>query len=388
MFAIINTGSVVNGLIEYMDNVSQKDARILMAKDMCIDSHETICASFKLRAAMNNRITDKVCHIALSFSANDKNRTQSDEFMVAFAEDYLKRMGWGNSQHVIIRHCDHDYDHLHIAMNVIDENGDALNMSFYRSRSKSVCFSMTKEYGLYFAPKSKKNVNRAALKGKEKLKYEIADIALPLLEKSKSLREFRKALLESGVKSTVIPRKDGSGLGIVYTLVDHNFSIGGKKCDDALKFSSLARRLDISDDVDVQNFEDGRLVRPADGKLTEAMSNEQAYDLAFGDDFSNIVYSTFTGEEDERKEAESEKYFDANDAFDPSLAKTSDSSAPEEESHIVSHLMNAALEAAVGGTQIAQTSGGGGGSDNSWDRQRKKDEIEEYRSTRRRGRRG
>ena len=118
------------------------------------------------------------------------------------------------------------------------------------------------------------------------------------------------------------------------------------------------------------------------------MSNEQAYDLAFGDDFSNIVYSTFTGEEDERKEAESEKYFDVNDAFDPSLAKTSDSSVSEEESHIVSHLMNAALEAAVGGTQIAQTSGGGGGSDNSWDRQMNKDEFEEYRSTRRRGSRG
>ena len=391
MFAKITTGSVVAGLIEYMHNVSEKDARILYAKDLCTDSHEAICASFKLRAAMNNSITDKVVHIALSFSENDKNKTQSDEFMIAFAQDYLKRMGWGDSQHIVIRHCDHDYDHLHIAMNASDENGDSLDMKFYRKRSKSVCFSMTKDYGLYFAPKSKKNVNRNALKGKEKLKYEIADIALPLLDKHKSLREFRKALLESGVKSTIIPRKDGSGLGIVYTLVDHNFSIGGKKCDDALKFSSLAKRLDISDDVDVQNFESGRLVRPADGKLTEALSNEQAQDLAFGDDFPNIVYSTYTMEDLERErreweEAQRPQFFDANDAFDPSLAKPSDASEPQEESHLGSKLLNAALEVAVGGTHIAPSPGGGGGSDNSWDRDRRKNEIEEAKSKRRRGR--
>ena len=44
MFAKITTGSLAAGLINYMDNVKEKDARILIAKGLCTASHEAICA--------------------------------------------------------------------------------------------------------------------------------------------------------------------------------------------------------------------------------------------------------------------------------------------------------------------------------------------------------
>ena len=94
MFAKITTGSLAAGLINYMDNVKEKDARILIAKGLCTASHEAICASFEIQANRNHTISEKMLHIALAFSEKDSHRTKSDEFMTAFALDYLKRIGW------------------------------------------------------------------------------------------------------------------------------------------------------------------------------------------------------------------------------------------------------------------------------------------------------
>ena len=389
MFAKITTGSMAAGLINYMDNVKEKDARILIAKGLCTASHEAICASFEIQASRNHTVTDKMLHIALAFSGNDGHRTKSDEFMTAFALDYLKRMGWDRTQLIIIRHDDHDYDHIHMALNIIDDDGKPLDMKFYKTRSQRTCYKMTKEYGLYFA-KGKKNVNRSALKGKDKLKYEIADAAMPLLGKCKSLVEFREALVRKGITTTIVPTRDGRGLGIVYTISDKKFSIGGAKCDQSLKFSALEQVMDVSNDEDVQMFRGGQYVRPEEGKLTERLSDGKTFEPDYGDDFSNngniieLSYEDFVREREKNME---ETIFNPEDAFDMNL-RTSNSH--QEESNVASDIAAAAVELAVGGTQIAPPSGGGGGNDDEWwerERQRAKQEEAQSQPKTRRGRR-
>lgn len=382
MFAKITTGSLAAGLINYMDNVKEKDARILIAKGLCAASHEAICASFEIQASRNHAISEKMLHIALAFSEKDSHRTKSDEFMTVFALDYLKRMGWDKTQLIIIRHDDHDYDHIHMALNIIGDDGKPLDMKFYKTRSQRICYKMTKEYGLYFA-KDKKNVNRSALKGKDKLKYQVADAAMPLLGTCRSLKEFREALAKKGIKTTIVPTRDGKGLGIVYTITDKKFSIGGAKCDQSLKFSALERVMDVSDDEDVQEFRGGQYTRPAEGKLTERQSDGQAFEPVYGDDFAqqhvsdNITemsYEVFV------KEREKD-WGDPNDAFD-----MSNTSVPQEDSHLASNIAAAAVELATGGTQIAPSSGGGGGNDDEWwERERQRARQNEFQP-RRKGR--
>lgn len=340
-----------------MDNVKEKDARILIAKGLCTASHEAICASFEIQASRNHTVNEKMLHIALAFSEKDSHRTKSDEFMTAFALDYLKRMGWDKTQLIIIRHDDHDYDHIHMALNIIGDDGKPLDMKFYKTRSLRICYKMTKEYGLYFA-KGKKNVNRSALKGKDKLKYQVADAAMPLLGKCKSLKEFREALAKQGIKTTIVPTRDGKGLGIVYSITDKRFSIGGAKCDQSLKFSALERIMDVSDDEDVRMYRGGQYVRPEEGKLTERLTDGQTFEPVCGDDFSDNIkemsYEEFV------KEREKD-WGDPNDAFD-----ISNTSAPQEDSHLASNIAAAAVELATGGTQIAPSSGGGGRNDDEW----------------------
>ena len=344
MFAKITTGSLAAGLINYMDNVKEKDARILIAKGLCTASHEAICASFEIQASRSHTVSEKMLHIALAFSEKDSHRTKSDEFMTAFALDYLKRMGWDKTQLIIIRHDDHDYDHIHMALNIIGDDGKPLDMKFYKTRSQRICYKMTKEYGLYFA-KDKKNVNRSALKGKD---------------------------------TTIVPTRDGKGLGIVYTITDKKFSIGGAKCDQSLKFSALEKVMDISDDEDVQMFRGGQYVRPEEGKLTERLTDNQVFEPVYGDDFSDNIkersYEEFV------KEREKD-WGDPAEAFD-----MSNTSAPQEGSHLVSNIAAAAVELATGGTQIAPSSGGGGGNDDEWwERERQRAKQNEYQP-RRKGR--
>ena len=377
MFAKITTGSLAAGLINYMDNVKEKDARILIAKGLCTASHEAICASFEIQASRNHAISEKMLHIALAFSEKDSHRTKSDEFMTAFALDYLKRMGWDKTQLIIIRHDDHDYDHIHMALNIIGDDGKPLDMKFYKTRSQRICYKMTKEYGLYFA-KDKKKVNRSALKGKDKLKYQVADAAIPLLGKCRSLKEFREALAKKGIKTTIVPTRDGKGLGIVYTITDKKFSIGGAKCDQSLKFSALEKVMDVSDDEDVRMYRSGQYVRPEEGKLTERLSDGKTFEPVYGDDFrDNITEMSY---EDFVKEREKD-LGDPNDAFD-----LSNTSAPQEDSHLASNIAAASVELAVGGTQIAPSSGGGGGNDDEWwERERQRARQNEFQP-RRKGR--
>lgn len=377
MFAKITTGSLAAGLINYMDNVQEKDARILIAKGLCAASHEAICASFEIQASRNHTVSEKMLHIALAFSEKDSHRTKSDEFMTAFALDYLKRMGWDRTQLIIIRHDDHDYDHIHMALNIIGDDGRPLDMKFYKTRSQRICYKMTKEYGLYFA-KDKKNVNRSALKGKDKLKYQVADAAIPLLGKCKSLAEFREALAKMGIKTTIVPTRDGKGLGIVYTITDKRFSIGGAKCDQSLKFSALERVMDVSDDEDVRAFRGGQYIRPTEGRLTESLSDGQSFEPVYGDDFSDnkteMSYEEFV------KEREKD-WGGPNDAFDMSLV-----SAPQEDNSVASNIAAAAVEVVVGGTQVAPSTGGGGGNDDEWwERERQKAKQNEWQP-RRKGR--
>ena len=377
MFAKITTGSLAAGLINYMDNVKEKDARILIAKGLCTASHEAICASFEIQASRNHTISEKMLHIALAFSEKDSHKTKSDEFMTAFALDYLKRMGWDRTQLIIIRHDDHDYDHIHMALNIIGDDGKSLDMKFYKTRSQRICYKMTKEYGLYFA-KGKKNVNRSALKGKDKLKYQIADAAMPLLGKCKSLKKFREALAKKGIKTTIVPTRDGKGLGIVYTITDKKFSIGGAKCDQSLKFSALEMVMDVSDDEDVQEFRGGQYTRPAEGKLTERLSDDQPFEPVYGDDFSDNI--TEMSYEDFVKEREKD-WGNPEDDFDMNSM-----SAPQEDSHIASNITATAVELATGGTQIAPSLGGGGGNDDEWwERERQRARQNEFQP-RRRGR--
>ena len=66
-------------------------------------------------------------HIILSFHPDDN---PSDELMQELAEEYLSRMELLNTQAAIVKHTDTRHPHLHIIVNMVDNNGKAISDSW------------------------------------------------------------------------------------------------------------------------------------------------------------------------------------------------------------------------------------------------------------------
>ena len=105
---------------------------------------------------MKPNISKPVAHISLNFSAQDKSRL-TDKFMVDVAHDYLEKMGYENTQYIVVRHFDTEHPHLHLIINRINNNGKRISDKNEKLRSTKVCLELTKKYGLYLAEGQRKS---------------------------------------------------------------------------------------------------------------------------------------------------------------------------------------------------------------------------------------
>jgi type IV secretory pathway VirD2 relaxase len=107
---------------------------------------------------MNPKIVKPVAHISLDFSIQDKERL-TDKAMVGITLEYMQKMGYENTQYIIVRHHDTDHPHVHLVINRIDNDGKRITDRNERFRNTKVCMELTKKYGLYIAS-GKENVKR------------------------------------------------------------------------------------------------------------------------------------------------------------------------------------------------------------------------------------
>ena len=138
-----------------------------------------------------------MAHISLDFSAQDKNKL-TDEFMVQFTQEYLKRMGYENTQYIIVRHHDTDHPHVHLVINRIDNEGKRISDQNEKLRNMKVCKELTEKYGLYFA-KGKENVKEHRLREPDKTKYEIYHAIKTAVPKCRNWRQLTAELQKSGI---------------------------------------------------------------------------------------------------------------------------------------------------------------------------------------------
>ena len=96
MIAKIKSGQGFGGLVNYANDVKEKNARILHAEGVSTTSNATVTASFKCQAH-GYGVKNFVGHVVLSFSPKDMGRL-SDELMVEIAQEYMKRMGIVDTQ--------------------------------------------------------------------------------------------------------------------------------------------------------------------------------------------------------------------------------------------------------------------------------------------------
>ena len=240
MIAKIIQGTDFNGVINYMLNKPDDKAKVLAATGVRIASANDIAHDFNLQASMRPNVQKAVCHTILSFSSNDVELL-TDAMMVKIANEYLEKMGYADTQSLIVRHSDRQHPHLHICINRIGNDGKTISDRNEKYRSTKICRELTERYGLTIG-EGKQKVNRPRLRGKDKLRYEIFDVIKAVLPQSKNWKDFVEGLEQQDI-TTRFKTKGNTDVvqGIIFAKDGCSFS--GSKIDRSCSFTRLNETL-------------------------------------------------------------------------------------------------------------------------------------------------
>ena len=235
MIGKIVQGADFRGVVNYV--LQKPDAEPLGSRGLRNDSIDHIVDSFRMQASLNP-IAKPVAHISLDFSVQDKERL-TNRMMMQIADEYLRRMGYGDTQVLIVRHNDREHPHLHLVLNRIDGNGKRITDRNERIRNVKVCRDLSNKYGLYIAP-SKENVKRHRLREPDKTKYEIYDAIRNALPRCNNWNDLTTALRKQGI-NTEFKRKGTTSTIESVKFSKNGYTFSGSKVDKAFSYSKLNR---------------------------------------------------------------------------------------------------------------------------------------------------
>ena len=279
MIAKIIKGTNFSGVVSYMLSKCEGKVKVLQANGVCSSLPNDIAHDFNLQASMRPSVQKPVCHTILSFSTHDSERL-TDATMVKIANKYLHEMGYGDTQSLIVRHCDHQHPHLHICINRIGNDGKTISDRNEKYRSTKICRELTERYGLTIG-EGKKAINRYRLRGEDKLRYEIFDAIKTVLPQSKNWKDFITGLEQQGI-TTRFKTKGNTDVvqGIIFEKDRCSFS--GSKIDRSCSFSRLNTAIERNSHKQEQiNLQNEPMAHPVD-------------ESNFITDLSEAIYEVFS----------------------------------------------------------------------------------------------
>ncbi len=237
MMAKIVQGASFAGAINYLLN--RDEARILVVRGIRNGTNQEMAHGFERQARLNP-ITKPVAHISLNFSAEDRDKL-TDKKMIEIAKEYMQKMGYDNTQCLMVRHTDREHPHLHLILNRVDFDGNRISDRNERIRNIKVTHELTRKHNLYIA-EGKDNVKRHRLRGSEKIRYEIYDALSKHIRTTKSWEELQQKLKGEGI--SVEFKYNGSTdqiQGVKFT--KDNLTFNGSKVDKQFSFSKIDYQL-------------------------------------------------------------------------------------------------------------------------------------------------
>lgn len=242
MIAKIIKGTSFSGVLAYILGKQEGKVRILCAEGVRANAQTSdIAKDFALQASMRPNVKKPVCHTILSFSAEDTERL-SDKIMTDLAKEYLQRMGYADTQYLIVRHLDREHPHLHICINRVNNEGKTISDSNEKYRSTKVCKELT-EANLLKWGKGKEAVKRNRLRGNDRLRYEIFDTIKAVLPRCQNWDELSSALRCQGIDIQFKTKGQSDQVeGVLFSKDGVSFS--GSHIDRSCSYSKLTFALE------------------------------------------------------------------------------------------------------------------------------------------------
>jgi hypothetical protein len=245
------TGRSFGGCIRYV--VDRQEAKILFAEGVRMQNAGTLTQDFNLQRKMRPELGKAVGHLVLSWSKEDLSKL-SDSLIVERAKEYMKKVGIRNTQYVIVWHSDKAHPHLHLIYNRVDNDGKTISDENNFAKNVKACKELTLQYG-YHLGEGKELVNRQALRGKEKTRYQLYDAIKAVVRQSVNWQEPEAALKTQGI---AIAYKFRSGTKEVQgiSFEKDGIKMKGSAIDRSLSFAKIDAQLNRN--LKVQQYHGAR----------------------------------------------------------------------------------------------------------------------------------
>ena len=192
-------------------------------------------------------IRKPVYHWVLSYHPDDN---VSEEQMIEDAQEFLKRIGFDDTQYVMTVHYDKAHHHLHIVTNIVNNQGKRIPTMGLIDKAHAAAAAITKERGYTWGETAQK---KAVTKEKVHDPHDRArKVIEPIIQEAKaeatSLDEFKEMLETHGISCKITLAQDGKRGGISYAYeyegMVHPFK--GSSIGRELSFSYVNKAIDAN----------------------------------------------------------------------------------------------------------------------------------------------
>ena len=152
-------GKSFGGCVNYCLD-EQKSPEILDANGIMVGSKKEITQQFNAIRKLRPQVSKAVWHTPIAFALSDK---VDNQLMRTIARDYIREMKLMNNQYLVVRHNDTKHPHMHLIINRIGYDGEAVSDGFNSVRTMKVMQKFEKKYGLTIAIEQS-NIRKLAIK--------------------------------------------------------------------------------------------------------------------------------------------------------------------------------------------------------------------------------
>jgi hypothetical protein len=250
MVAIIKSTHSIRGVFYYNENkVKAGVAECIAAGNYPIDV-DKMTDTMKLnrfvkRAELNENVKCNTQHISLNF---DPSENHSKEKLIAIAENYMEKIGFGEQPYLVYQHNDTKHQHLHVVTVNIEKDGKRIDLhNIGMRKSEPARKEIEEHFGLVKAEGRKKNeefslepISMGSIQyGKIESKKAIFNVLNTVLNhyKYESLAELNTVLKQYNVMAD--RGTENSRMFLAGGLVYHILNAKGKPVGVPIKASSF-----------------------------------------------------------------------------------------------------------------------------------------------------
>jgi hypothetical protein len=212
MVTVIKSGHSIHRIFNYNENkVKIGMAECIGAGNYPVD-HDKMSLTMKMnrllkQLELNENVTRNSVHISLNFHPSESHF--SKEKLMAIAETYMDKIGFGKQPYLVYQHHDAGHPHIHLVTTNIEADGKRIDLHHLAIRkSEPARKIIEKEFGLVSAEAQKKQKNQLkpvsvakALYGKSQTKMAIQNVLEAVINQYRyiSLPELNAVLKQYNV---------------------------------------------------------------------------------------------------------------------------------------------------------------------------------------------